>query len=126
MYTQEEWSQYEDMQDELNNIAEKYVREFGRGGGNESVTNAYIDGDLIIIEAEDYWAYGGHDTDSYAVPLSYLWTDNWLELAKEAIEKLRIEKEKIEHTKLIDANNKKLAEEQANYLELHKKYGGAK
>ena len=126
MYTNDEWSQFEDMQDELNQFCEKYIDEIyqnGSGRGNYYFERATIEGDSINITYE--WSCcGGHETEEDTVPLHYLWTENWLELEKAATEKRRIEREKAEQQRLIDKRNNEIAEEKAKYLELQKKYGG--
>jgi len=128
MYTQDEWSQYEDMQDELNRFGEKYIDAiYYKSGsrGNYFFENASIEGDSINITYE--WScMGGHETEIDTVPLHYLWTENWLELETAAIEQRRIEREKAEHQRLIDKRNKEIADEQVKYLELQKKYGDQK
>lgn len=126
MYTQEEWSLYEDMQDELNEFGEKYIDTFFTGGrGNYFFERATIEGDYITIHYE--WScMGGHEDEDVTIPLHYLWTEDWIELEKARLEEVRIAREKAEHQRLIDKRNKEIAEEKVKYLELQKKYGDTK
>jgi len=126
MYTQDEWSLFEDMQDELNEFGEKYIDTIyqnGGGRGNYYFEHASIECDYINITYE--WScMGGHETEEDTIPLHYLWTDNWLELEKAAIEQRRIEREQAEQQRLIDKRNNEIADEKAQYLKLQQKYGG--
>jgi hypothetical protein len=40
------------------------------------------DGNFIDIYWEATWGYGGHDTGSITLPLSYLWDDHWEDTLK--------------------------------------------
>ena len=121
MYTEDEWSQFEDMFEDLNELAAQFLLKFYK---NESITGITVEDNMITIDTEEYWAYGGHDTDSHWIPLSYMWDENWVEKEQARRDKERIEKESAVNQKLIDDRNKEIAEEKAKYLELQKKYGG--
>ena len=120
MYTDDEWSQFEDMYSELDELVSQFLLEFHK---NEHATGISVENNAINIDTEESWAYGGHDTDYHSIPLSYMWNDNWKEEERAKREKERIEKEMAVNAKLIAERNKEIADEQAKYIELHKRYG---
>lgn len=120
MYSEDQWKNYVEMQDRLQSFAEEYIKEFC--WDRASLDCVEIADGSIAITSESY-CYGSVEHDGHYLPISYLWTENWIELEKEAEKQEKIDEEKEKEKMQLTEAKKTEEQERKKYLELKAKYG---
>ena len=104
----------------LNDLVDTYCDIFC--SDQEYLQGFLYDNEIISITTESYCC-GSSSTESYDIPISYLWTDDWVGVEKEAQAQRRKAYQQAEDKRKAESARLTEEQERKKYKELQEKYG---